>query len=81
MAFLIQCYAGPRVSDVLSLKPHQMEGKSLKIIQKKTKNKISIPIADGLRPWLKAYFENPQRGKFTEQKLNKHIKDIPGKQV
>jgi integrase len=76
--FLIGCYTAQRVSDYNGIKPeniqHLNNNKVIVLTQKKTKEKVIIPIKNELDAILKRYNNAPP--KVAEQKLNEAIKEI-----
>ena len=76
--FLIGCYTAQRVSDYNGIKPENIQqlinNKVIILTQKKTKEKVIIPIKKELDEILKQYNYAPP--KVAEQKLNEAIKEI-----
>jgi integrase len=73
--FLIGCETGLRFSDFTKIKPHHILQKDIKIYQRKTKNKVTIPISARFRAILEKYnYELPEFNNITE--FNKHIRAL-----
>jgi len=76
--FLIGCYTAQRVSDYNGIKPENIQDlrkkKVIVLTQKKTKEKVIIPIKNELNEILKRYNYAPR--KVAEQNLNDAIKEI-----
>lgn len=71
--FLIGCYTALRVSDYSRLTPNDIRDGFIYLEQKKTKGRVVIPAHKRVIEILEEYGGSPQ---ISEQKLNKHIKDV-----
>lgn len=76
--FLIGCFSGLRISDFTNIKPYNIKGNYIEIVQFKTGNKVTIPLHDVVRKIFKKY-DNKSLPKISDQKFNLYIKDIAKK--
>lgn len=73
--FLIGCYTGLRFSDYTTIKPEDIKGDRLRVIEQKTKGKVVIPLAPTVKEILNKYeFQLPKA--ISNQKFNEALKDI-----
>lgn len=73
--FLIGCFTGLRISDFSNIKPYNIKGEFIEIVQFKTGDKVTIPLHEVVKGIFKKY-DNKAIPKISEQKFNKYIKDI-----
>ncbi|RPD39111.1 site-specific integrase [Chitinophaga barathri] len=73
--FIIGCYTGLRVSDYNNIKPHHIKGDYLDLYQRKTGQRVVIPIHDTVRQ-IMAKYGGHTPPKISDQKLNMYIKEI-----
>ncbi|MBS1776918.1 MAG: tyrosine-type recombinase/integrase [Bacteroidetes bacterium] len=73
--FLIGCYTGLRVSDYNNLKPYNIKGDKIDLIQHKTGGRVVIPIHQTVKAILSKYGGNTPP-KLSDQKINDYIKDV-----
>lgn len=72
--FLVGCYTAQRYSDYSRINKNSIKGNFIELIQKKTQEKVIIPIRPQLREILEKYdYTLP---KSYEQKVNKYIKEV-----
>jgi integrase len=75
--FLVQCYTGLRVSDLLNLKREHIRNKRIIMTQKKTESPVIIPLADKVWFHLERWFSILETDfKVHEQEYNVNIKHI-----
>lgn len=72
--FLIACFTGLRVSDFSRLDLSNFDNNRIRIRTHKTRSDIVIPVHPVIRRILESGFSF--EGHLSEQKMNKHIKDI-----
>lgn len=72
--FIIGCFTGLRVSDLLSLKPHNVDKNFITIANEKTDTKVVIPLHPMVKAVLKKYKGFPP--KITDVELNRTIKEV-----
>ncbi len=72
--FLVGCYTAQRFSDYSKINKNSIKGNFIELIQKKTQEKVIIPIRPELKAILEKYDYNLP--KSYEQKVNKYIKDV-----
>ena len=72
--FIIACFTGLRVSDLLKLKDAKVIGGNIVAMNKKTGEKVVIPAAEKVRAVIKKRRGFPP--KITDVELNRTIKDV-----
>lgn len=75
--FVIGCYTGLRVSDLLQLKPHNYSNGFISIANEKTGEKVKIPLHSSVKEILKKYKGFPP--KVFDQEINEVIKTVARK--
>ena len=74
--FMVQSYTGLRVSDLMTLRKHNISNNRIVVSQQKTEEPVIIPIHKKLKPWLKSWLEHPKLGKVYDQEYNEELKFI-----
>lgn len=75
--FVLDCYMGLRVSDLLRITEKDFEGYLFQFINKKTGAKVALPVHSFVREIIHKYGGIPP--KITDVKLNKYIKQVAKK--
>ncbi|WP_315820979.1 site-specific integrase [Paraflavitalea speifideaquila] len=73
--FMIGCYTGLRVSDYNNIKPHHIKGKYIDLYQRKTGERVVIPIHNTVKTII-AKYGGQTPPKISDQKINQYIKEI-----
>ena len=73
--FMIGCYTGLRVSDYNNIKPHHIKGAYIDLYQRKTGERVVIPIHNTVKTIL-AKYNGSTPPKISDQKINMYIKEI-----
>lgn len=73
--FMIGCYTGLRVSDYNNIKPHHIKGAYIDLYQRKTGERVVIPIHNTVKTILTKYGGSTPP-KISDQKINMYIKEV-----
>lgn len=73
--FMIGCYTGLRVSDYNNIKPHHIKGAYIDLYQRKTGDRVVIPIHNTVKSILTKYNGNTPP-KISDQKINMYVKEV-----
>jgi integrase len=76
--FVIDCYTGLRVSDLLLLDAKHLNGNFITIVNKKTSEKVVLPVHPAIKNILARHKGEFPR-KVTDQELNRTIKKVAEK--
>ena len=72
--FIIGCYTGLRFSDIINIKPENINDGMIEITQVKTKEKVAIPMTREVERLLSKY--NNSLHKISNQKFNDYLYDV-----
>lgn len=75
--FVLDCYKGLRVSDLLSITQRDFEGEYFEFVNKKTGAQVALPVHPFVREIIKKHGGIPP--KISDVKLNKYIKEVARK--
>jgi integrase len=72
--FILGCYTGLRFSDIIRIRPNNINDGMIEIIQLKTQEKVAIPMISTVQKILLKYeFSIP---KISNQKFNQYLKEV-----
>lgn len=75
--FVLDCFMGLRVSDLLAISERDFEGDYFEFVNKKTGAQVALPVHPFVREVIKKYGGIPP--KISDVKLNKYIKEVAKK--